>query len=193
MTLRPAALAAARMRESARVKLAVARTHGAAFDRAAALIVDTLRSGRKILLCGNGGSAADAQHLATEFTGRFLFDRRPLAAVALTTDTSALTAIANDYGYAAVFARQIEAIGVPGDVLIALSTSGRSPSIVRAVAAARRRGLRVIGLTGSKGGPFARSCDTAFVVPHPASPRIQETHITIGHILCEIAEAELSR
>lgn len=190
---RPAALAAARLRESAAVKLKLARTHGAAFDRAAALILAALRSGRQILLCGNGGSAADAQHLATEFTGRFLFDRRPLAALALTTDTSALTAIANDYGYAAVFARQVEALGRAGDVLIAISTSGRSPSIVRAVTAARRKGLKVIGLTGVKGGAFARTCDAAFVVPHALSPRIQESHIAIGHILCEIAEAELTR
>ncbi len=191
--MRASALAAARLRESAAVKLKVARTHGPAFDRAALLVTSALRSGRKILFCGNGGSAADAQHLATEFTGRFLFDRRPLAAIALTTDTSALTAIANDYGYAAVFARQVEALGVPGDVLVAISTSGRSPSIVRAVAAARRRGLRVIGLTGAKGRAFARTCDAAFVVPHASSPRIQESHIAIGHILCEIAEAEFGR
>ena len=190
---KPSALAAARLRESAAVKLRLARTHGPAFDRAAAMITGALRSGRKILFCGNGGSAADSQHLATEFTGRFLFDRRPLPAIALTTDSSALTAIANDYGFASVFARQVEALGVPGDVLVAISTSGRSPSIIRAVAAARRRGLGVIGLTGATGRAFAASCDAAFVVPHRLSPRIQEAHITIGHVLCEIAEAACAR
>jgi D-sedoheptulose 7-phosphate isomerase len=188
----PARLAAARLRESARVTLAVARTHGAAFDRASALIVDALRGGRTVLFCGNGGSAADAQHLATEFSGRFLKERRALAAVALTTDSSALTAISNDYGFDRVFARQIEAIGRPGDVLVALSTSGRSPNMLKAIRAARRRGIAVVGLTGSRGRAFARLCDAAFVVPHALSPRIQETHIAIGHVLCEIAETALT-
>jgi D-sedoheptulose 7-phosphate isomerase len=191
--VKASALGAARLRESAALKVRVAGTHGTAFDRAAALLTSALRAGRKILLCGNGGSAADAQHLAAELTGRFERDRRALPAVALTTDTSALTAIANDYGYAAVFARQIEALGRPGDVLIAITTSGGSPSVLRAVTAARRSGLRVIGLTGATGRAFARSCDAAFVVPHARAARVQEVHIAIGHVLCEIAEAEAAR
>jgi D-sedoheptulose 7-phosphate isomerase len=189
----PGRLAAARLRESARVKLAVARTHARSFDRAADLLIAALRGGRTIFLCGNGGSAADAQHLAAEFTGRFLAERRALPAVALTTDTSALTAIANDYGYARVFARQLEALGRPGDVLVAITTSGRSPNVLAAVGAARRIGAAVIGLTGAGGRAFARRCDVAFIVPHRASPRIQESHIAIGHVLCEVVEAALAR
>lgn len=185
-------LAAERLRESARVTLKVAGSHGPAFAQAAIVLLEALKRGRTIFFCGNGGSAADAQHLATEFTGRFLLDRRALPAVALTTDTSALTAIANDYGYDRVFARQLEALGRRGDVLVAISTSGRSPSVLEALKVARRRGLKVIGLTGAGGAPFARQCDAAFVVPHGLSPRIQETHIAIGHVLCEVAEAALA-
>ncbi|MGQ9898632.1 MAG: D-sedoheptulose-7-phosphate isomerase [Acidobacteriota bacterium] len=151
-------------------------------------LVATLRSDGRILLCGNGGSAADAQHLAAEFVGRFLCDRQPFPALALTTDTSVLTAVANDIGYSEVFARQVLALGRPGDLLIAISTSGNSPSILRAAEVARQHGLTVAGLTGRTGGKLRPLCDLCLCVPSEATPRIQEVHILVGHILCDIAE-----
>ena len=160
----------------------------AAIARAAALVRDAVLAGQKLLLCGNGGSAADAQHIAAELVGRYVLDRRPLAAIALTTDTSALTAIANDYGYEHVFARQIEALGAPGDVLIAITTSGTSKNVIAAVAAARARGMTVIGLTGGHGAAFAAACDAGIAVPSTVTARIQECHITIGHLLCEVID-----
>ena len=184
-----ARLATAHLRRSAKVKLAVARTHGRQFDRAAALLVRALKRGGKVLFFGNGGSAADAQHLATELTGRYLAEhRRALPGIALTTDTSALTAIANDFGYARVFARQVEALARKGDVVVAISTSGRSPSVLEGIRAARARGAGVIGLTGARGGAMAALCDAAFIVPADDSPPIQECHIAIGHILCDCVE-----
>lgn len=157
----------------------------AAIARAAELLRDAVLAGHKILLCGNGGSAADAQHIAAELVGRFVAERRALAAIALTTDTSALTAIANDYGYENVFARQIEALGAPGDVLVAITTSGASKNVLAAVAAARARGMKVLGLTGAKGAGFVASCDAGVAVPSTVTARIQECHIAIGHFLCE--------
>ncbi|MGN6108553.1 MAG: SIS domain-containing protein [Kofleriaceae bacterium] len=156
-----------------------------AIARAAELMRDAVLSGHKVLLCGNGGSAADAQHIAAELVGRFVVERRPLAAIALTTDTSALTAIANDYGYEHVFSRQVEALGAPGDVLIAVTTSGTSRNVVAAVEVARRIGMKVIGLTGAKGAPFVAACDAGVAVPSLVTARIQECHIAIGHLLCE--------
>lgn len=150
-----------------------------------------LAAGNKVLLCGNGGSAADAQHIAAELIGRFIDDRRSLPAVALTTDTSALTAIANDYGYEQVFSRQIEGLAVPGDVLIAISTSGNSTNVNRAAVSARERQCEVIGLSGKSGGALAALCDTALVVPSDITARIQESHILIGHILCDLIEQSL--
>lgn len=150
-----------------------------------------LAAGNKVLLCGNGGSAADAQHIAAELIGRFIDDRRSLPAVALTTDTSALTAIANDYGYEQVFSRQIEGLAVPGDVLIAISTSGNSANVNRAAVSARERQCQVIGLSGKSGGALAALCDTALVVPSDITARIQESHILIGHILCDLIEQSL--
>lgn len=150
-----------------------------------------LAAGNKVLLCGNGGSAADAQHIAAELIGRFIDDRRSLPAVALTTDTSALTAIANDYGYEQVFSRQIEGLAVPGDVLIAISTSGNSANVNRAAVSARERQCEVIGLSGKSGGALAALCDTALVVPSDITARIQESHILIGHILCDLIEQSL--
>jgi phosphoheptose isomerase len=152
---------------------------------ACALMRDAVLAGRKVLLCGNGGSAADAQHIAAELVGRFVVERRPLAAIALTTDSSALTAIANDYGYEHVFSRQVEALGAPGDVLVAITTSGTSKNVVAAVAAARAKSVKVIGLTGGGGRAFAASCDAGIAVPSTNTARIQELHITIGHLLCE--------
>lgn len=150
-----------------------------------------LAAGQRILLCGNGGSAADAQHIAAELVGRFVADRRALPAIALTTDTSALTAIANDYGYAAVFARQIEALGEPGDVLIAISTSGNSANVVSAVNTAKARGLTVMGLLGGNGGQLRDLCDHSLVVPSATTARIQECHIMVGHMLCDLVETAL--
>ena len=163
--------------------------HAADLERAVDLIAVAVTSGHKLVLFGNGGSAADAQHIAAEFVGRMLRDRRPLAAVALTTDTSALTAIANDYGYDEIFARQVLALARPGDVAIALSTSGQSPSVLRAVSACRSLGVRTIGLTGGNGGALAGMVDVSLrVSASTLSPRIQETHILAGHVLCELVE-----
>ncbi len=155
---------------------------------AAAAIVAALRAGGKLLLFGNGGSAADAQHIAAELVGRFVVERRPLAAIALTTDSSALTSIANDYGYEHVFSRQVDALGAEGDVLVAISTSGTSKNVVAAVEVARRRGMKVIGLTGARGAAFVASCDAGVAVPSTVTARIQECHITIGHLLCEAVD-----
>jgi len=157
----------------------------AAIVRAAVLLRDAVLAGHKVLLCGNGGSAADAQHISAELVGRFVVERRPLPAIALSTDTSALTAIANDYGYDHVFSRQVDALGAAGDVLIAITTSGTSKNVVAAVAAARRRGMKVIGLTGGRGAAFVESCDAGVAVPSTVTARIQECHITVGHLLCE--------
>jgi phosphoheptose isomerase len=161
----------------------------AAIARAAELMCSAVLAGKKVLLCGNGGSAADAQHIAAELVGRFVIERRPLAAISLTTDTSALTAIANDYGYDHVFSRQVEALGAEGDVLIAITTSGTSKNVVAAAAAARARGMKVIGLTGGKGAAFVAACDAGVAVPSTVVARIQECHITIGHLLCEVVDA----
>jgi D-sedoheptulose 7-phosphate isomerase len=156
------------------------------------LIWNALKRGNKILLCGNGGSAADAQHIAAELVGRYEQQRRAFPSVALTTDTSALTAIANDYGFEEIFARQVEALAVAGDVLIAISTSGKSPNVVKAADQARAIGCQTIALTGCSGEPLAAHCDLAVVVPSDRTSRVQEAHITIGHIWCEIVEANLA-
>jgi len=158
--------------------------------KCAEMITETLENGGKILICGNGGSAADAQHIAAEFVGRYETERRALSAIALTTDTSTLTALANDYGFEQVFARQVEALGSAGDLLIALSTSGNSPNVNTAVMSARRIGCKTIGLTGSEGKKLASLCDACILVPAKRTARIQEAHITIGHIWCEIVDAK---
>jgi D-sedoheptulose 7-phosphate isomerase len=150
-----------------------------------------LTAGHKVLLAGNGGSAGDAQHIAGEFLSRLNHDRAPLAAVALTTDSSVLTAIGNDYGYERVFERQVLGLGQAGDVLIAISTSGRSRNILTAIAAARQRRLVVIGFTGQSGGEMAAACDLCLRVPTTATPLIQQLHITIGHMVCSVVEARL--
>jgi D-sedoheptulose 7-phosphate isomerase len=152
---------------------------------------DALAGGRKLLLAGNGGSAADAQHIAGEFLSRLYYDRAPVAALALTTDSSALTAIANDYGYDRVFERQILGLGNAGDVLVAISTSGRSPNILRAIDAARDKGLRVIGMTGRGGGEMSRRCDLCLHAPSDSTPLIQQIHITAAHIICGLVEQRL--
>jgi D-sedoheptulose 7-phosphate isomerase len=154
-------------------------------------VADALAAGHKLLLAGNGGSAADAQHIAGEFLSRLNYDRRPLAAVALTTDSSVMTAIANDYGYEQLFERQVLGLGRPGDVLIAISTSGRSPNVLRALRAARRSGLAAIGFTGRGGGDMSALCDLCLRAPSDSTPLIQQLHITAGHILCGLVEARL--
>ena len=182
------AAAAADLRE---VIERVAAEQGATLERMSAGCASALEIGNKILLVGNGGSAAQCQHLATELVCRFTTDRVPYAALALTTDTSFLTACANDYAFADIFARQIEALGRPGDVLIALSTSGGSPNILRAVAAAHDRRLATYGLTGADGHALAAACDTAILVPHTDPARIQEAHLFLCHLLCGAIEARL--
>ncbi|MDR7484818.1 MAG: SIS domain-containing protein [Armatimonadota bacterium] len=156
---------------------------------ASRLILDALRRGRKAVLFGNGGSAADAQHLAADLVGRFGRQRAPVPAVALTADTAVLTAVGNDYGFDRVFARQVEALVGAGDVVIAISTSGRSANVVEGVRAARRTGARVVVLTGSEGGALARLADVVIRVPSTQTARIQEAHIAIGHAICAIVEA----
>lgn len=179
-------------RESAHVKEAFLAEQADALVRAIDLVAAALSADRKILLFGNGGSAADAQHIAAELVGRFLGERKALPAIALTTDTSALTAIANDYGYDEVFARQVRALGRAGDVAIGISTSGNSPSVLLAVEAARAAGLKTIGLTGGSGGKLANAVDVSLLVSASAlSFRIQETHILIGHVICELVERRL--
>ena len=162
-------------------------------ESAAAALVACMKNGGKVLLAGNGGSAADAQHIAGEFVSRFAFDRPGLPAIALTTDTSILTAIGNDYGYEKLFARQVQAHGNKGDVFIAYSTSGKSPNILLALQEARNKGLTCIGLTGNRGGPMVDSCDFCFEVPSGDTPKIQEGHLVLGHILCGIVENALFR
>jgi D-sedoheptulose 7-phosphate isomerase len=155
------------------------------------LCVDSLQNGGKLLLFGNGGSAADAQHLSAELTIRFVRHRRALAAIALTTDTSALTACANDYGFETVFARQIEALGRPGDVAIGFSTSGQSPNIIRALEAARKTGIAAAAFGGNSGGGLPGIADPLIVVPSTVTARIQELHILLGHVLCAEIEERL--
>jgi D-sedoheptulose 7-phosphate isomerase len=183
----------AQFEESLRVKRAFLDQYAEATTRAGELLVSVLRAGGKVLLFGNGGSAADAQHIAAELVGRFVRQRDGLPALALTTDTSALTAIANDFGYDEVFARQVRALGRAGDAAIAISTSGGSPSVLRAVEACKTIGIRTIGLAGGNGGLLAAAVDVALTVGASTdSARIQETHITIGHVLCELVDRELS-
>jgi len=160
-------------------------------EAAGNLIWEALQGGKKILLCGNGGSAADAQHIAAELVGRYESQRRAFPAIALTTDTSALTAVSNDYGYETVFARQVEALASAGDVLIAISTSGKSPSIIKAADQARSLGCKTIALTGCSGQPLAGHCDLIVLVPSDRTSRIQEAHITIGHLWCEMVDRKL--
>ena len=162
-----------------------------AIERAAGLFSGALTNGHKLMLCGNGGSAADSQHIAAEMAGRFVKDRRPLAAVALSTDTSTMTCIANDYTFDEVFSRQVMGLGARGDCLLAISTSGNSRNVIRAAEAARAADIRVVGLLGKGGGPLRELCDVPIVVPSQITARIQEAHIFIGHTLCALVEEAL--
>lgn len=161
-------------------------------SQAIEMISLSLAEGGQLLIAGNGGSAADAQHIAAELTGRFFRDRKPLRALALHGNTSALTAIGNDYGYEYVFAREFSAHARPGDVLLAITTSGNSPNILRAIEAARKINAKVVGLTGESGGKMRNVCDLCLCVPSRSTPRIQEMHITIGHAICELLEERLA-
>lgn len=157
-------------------------------DRVVTIITRSMAAGGALLICGNGGSAADAQHIAAELTGRFLRDRKPLRALALHANTSSLTAIGNDYGYNEVFAREVGAHGREGDVLLAISTSGNSRNVLRAIEVAREKRMTVIGLTGTDGGKMLDVCDVCLQVPSASTPRVQECHILIGHTICELLE-----
>ena len=155
---------------------------------AAAMMKVALASGHKIMFCGNGGSAADSQHWAAEIVGRFQKERKGMPAIALTVDTSILTAIANDYGYDRIFARQVEALGNAGDVLVAVSTSGNSANVLAAIEEAKAKGIKTIGMTAAGGGKMAEACDVCLVIPDKVTARAQEVHGLIGHILCEVVE-----
>ena len=163
----------------------------ASIERAADMIHEAFASGHKLLVFGNGGSSADAQHLTAEFVGRFVAERRPLPAIALTTNQAILTAWSNDYSFDDVFARQVEALGAPGDVAFAISTSGNSPNVVNALRRARERGLQTIGVTGSGGGKMADLCDALLAVPLTTTARVQEVHLVTYHAICAAIEARL--
>jgi len=179
------------LREGAELRVQLAQTLSPTIVDAAQLIAQCLRDGGKALLFGNGGSAADAQHLGAELVGRFVLERDALPAIALTTDSSILTAVGNDYGFDQVFARQVLALGRPRDVAIGISTSGNSPNVVKAVRVAAERGLRTIGLAGRDGGALAKAVEIAITVPSTNTARIQECHIAVGHLLCELVDDEL--
>lgn len=178
--------------ESARVKSLLSQTQAAIICQIAQLMVACYRQGNKVMLMGNGGSAADAQHIASELVGQFqLSERRPLAAIALNTNTSIITAIGNDYGFLKTFSRQVEALVQPGDVVIGISTSGNSPNVIEAIELAKAKGAKTIALLGQRGGRLSEAVDIALKVPSDETSRIQEAHITIGHILCYLVEQEL--
>lgn len=160
-------------------------------QKSADLIIETLKNDGKTLFCGNGGSAADAQHLACELSGRFYLDRAPLFAEALHSNSSFMTAVANDYGYSQVFARGVKAMGREGDILVALSTSGNSKNIIEAIVAAKECNMKVIGMTGENGGKMKDLCDVILKIPSEDTPRIQEAHIMVGHIICELVETAI--
>lgn len=162
-------------------------------EAAARIIASAYKAGGKVLIAGNGGSAADSQHMAAELVGRYVRERPPLPAVALTTDSSILTALANDYGAEYMFARQVEALGAGGDVLVAFSTSGASANVIRAVEAARKRRMKVVGFTGARGAKLKGLCDACITVDSAETPRIQEAHITAAHIICGLVEDALTR
>ncbi len=176
---------------SADVKRRFAEQAAAEVARAVELVARCLRGGGKVLLCGNGGSAAEAQHIAGELVGRFKRERRAFAAAALTTDTSILTALGNDYGFETIFARQVEGLGAKGDVLFAYSTSGNAPNVLKAIEVARGLGISVIGFSGATGGKMAAVCDICIKVPSDDTPTIQECHTAAGHTICRLVEEAL--
>ncbi len=177
--------------DSANVKQQFAREHADRIVEVARLIATAFRDGHKLLLFGNGGSATDAAHIAAEFVGRYKRERSPLPAIALVTDIAAITSIANDYGYDELFARQVRAHGQKGDIAIAISTSGNSPNVLKGIAAARECEMTTIAWTGATGGTLAELADYPFLVPSTVTARIQESHITLGHVLCELVEEQV--
>lgn len=176
------------LKESAELKL---KLEAKKIAQAAEWIISVYQNNGQVLICGNGGSAADAQHIAAELVGRFKKERKPLPAIALTTDTSILTAIGNDYGFDQIFSRQVQALARAGDIVIGLSTSGNSPNVLLALSKAKELGAKTIGLAGRDGGRLAQEADLCLVVPSDNTPRIQESHITIGHIICQLVEETL--
>jgi len=183
----------ARIDESCSVKRKIAEDPAfvSAIAQVAEQCAEALSRGGKVMLAGNGGSAADAQHIAAEFVGRFKLERRPLPAIALTTDTSLLTAVGNDYGFEEIFARQVRGLGRSGDLFVGISTSGNSPNVLRAMSACRELGVTTVGLTGKGGGEMASDSDYLLAVPSSETPRIQESHILIGHLVCELVDVRL--
>ena len=181
----------AQLQDSIDTKKEVIKTLVPKIEEAAKMIVSALKNGKKIMFCGNGGSAADAQHLAAELIGRYKKDRPALAAISLTTDTSTLTCLSNDFGYDTIFSRQVEGLGQKGDVLVGISTSGNSKNIIEAVNKAGSLGVKTIGFLGRGGGQLQGLVDLALTVPSNDTPRVQESHITIGHIICGLVETEL--
>jgi D-sedoheptulose 7-phosphate isomerase len=179
--------------ESIRVKRALLASGLPSIEEAVRAIIGALKAGGKLVVFGNGGSAADSQHIVAELVGRFQKDRRPLPAIALTTNTSTLTAVSNDYGYESSFSRQLEALAAKRDVALAISTSGNARNVIEAVRKAKELGLATIGLSGGDGGLLATTADITIVVPSKVTARVQESHILIGHIICELAERELCR
>ncbi len=181
-----------RLEESARIKLALATTKSKEIENIANIIITAYQAGGKVVLLGNGGSAADAQHIAGELVGKFMLERQALPAIALTVNTSILTSLGNDLGYENVFSRQVEALVTEKDVVIGISTSGNSSNVIAAIKAAKKKGAKTIGLSGGRGGKLAEIADLVLTVPSESTPRIQEAHITIGHIVCELVERELA-
>ena len=179
------------LQESARAKIDLSPAEAAKIALAARMMVEAFREGRKVILFGNGGSAADAQHIAAELVGKFGRVRRALPALALTVNTSVLTSISNDQDYKEVFARQVEALAAEGDVVVGISTSGRSPSVLEGLRAAKEKGARTIGMTGLSGEPLRKAVGLCLTAPSQKTPRIQEVHITMGHIICELVEDAL--
>jgi D-sedoheptulose 7-phosphate isomerase len=177
--------------ESARVKIAFARENADAIAAVVTLIARAFREGKKVILFGNGGSATDASHIAAEFVNRFLMDRPPLPAIALNTDPAVLTSISNDFGYDQTFVKQLSALGQEGDVVVGISTSGNSPNVIMALELAKKNGMRTVVLTGGTGGKLKGVADHTFIVPSKHTPHIQETHITLGHIICQLVDEEL--
>ena len=177
--------------ESARVKVAFARENADRIVAVVHLIAQAFREGRKVILFGNGGSATDASHIAAEFVNRFLIDRRPLPAIALNTDPAVITSIGNDFGFDQLFSKQLTALGRGGDVVIAISTSGNSVNVLKALEVAKTGGMRTVVLTGGTGGKMAGIADHTFIVPTRHTPHIQETHITLGHVICQMVDEVL--
>jgi len=175
-------------KESRRIQEGFVQKNTSQLINCAEYISKAFKNDRKLMLCGNGGSAADAQHIAAEFVNRFLLDRHPLPAMALTTDTSIITSVANDYRYEDVFSKQIQALGIEGDILLAISTSGNSKNILSAIMTAKEKGLYTVGLIGGDGGKMLTLVDLSLVVVSNETPRVQETHILAGHLICELVE-----